>query len=180
MILFLRDTLKTVALAALFEKFSTGACALLLLALAAGCGGKQGPPVPPPASVTVTLPLEHSVVDWEEYTGHLQSPETANVAARISGFIDSVPFKEGALVHKGDVLFVMDDRPFKADLDVKRANVAKDRGASGAHEDATGPLREASAEQGGGSAGLRHATTPTPNRPWRSWRRTRPRRRPRS
>jgi len=66
------------------------------------------------------------VVDWEEYTGHLQSPQTANVAARISGFIEEVPFQEGALVHKGDVLFVIDDRPFKADLDNRRANVQKD------------------------------------------------------
>jgi len=66
------------------------------------------------------------VVDWEEYTGHLQSPQTANVAARISGFIEEVPFQEGALVHKGDVLFVIDDRPFKADLDNRRGNVAKD------------------------------------------------------
>lgn len=94
--------------------------------LFAGCGGRQSAQGPPPPAVTVSKPLEHAVVDWEEYTGHLQSPETANVAARISGFIEQVPFKEGALVHKGDVLFIMDDRPFKADLDNKRAAVAKD------------------------------------------------------
>ena len=64
--------------------------------------------------------------DWDEYTGHLQAPETANIQARVSGFIEQTPFKEGALVHKGDVLFVIDSRPFKSDLDNKRATLAKD------------------------------------------------------
>jgi len=102
--------------------------ALLILAalLPLGCGKEAPPPVPPPPAVTVTEPLEREVTDWDEYTGHLQSPQAANVAARISGFITSTPFKEGSLVHQGDVLFVIDDRPFKADLDNKRATVTKD------------------------------------------------------
>ena len=81
---------------------------------------------PPPPMVTVSKPLNREVTDWDEYTGHLVSPETANIAARISGFIEEAPFKEGALVKKGDVLFVIDDRPFKADLESKQATVAKD------------------------------------------------------
>ncbi len=81
----------------------------------------------PPSVVTVSNPLQREVTDWDQYTGHLQSPETANVAARISGFIEQAPFKEGALVKKGDVLFVIDQRPFKADFENKQANVAKDQ-----------------------------------------------------
>ncbi|HEY3898480.1 MAG TPA: efflux RND transporter periplasmic adaptor subunit [Chthoniobacter sp.] len=92
----------------------------------AGCGKPTAMQAPPPPTVTVSLPLDREVTDWDEYTGHLVSPETANIAARISGIIVETPFKEGALVKKGDVLFVLDDRPFKADLDNKRANVAKD------------------------------------------------------
>lgn len=76
--------------------------------------------------VTVSTPLNREVADWDEYTGHLVSPETANIAARISGIIEAAPFKEGALVKKGDVLFIIDDRPFKADLENKKANIAKD------------------------------------------------------
>lgn len=76
--------------------------------------------------VTVSKPLNREVTDWDEYTGHLVSPETANIAARISGIIVAAPFKEGALVKKNDVLFIIDDRPFKADIENKRANVAKD------------------------------------------------------
>ncbi|MGB8356094.1 MAG: efflux RND transporter periplasmic adaptor subunit [Chthoniobacteraceae bacterium] len=99
-----------------------GFIALLVLA---SCGQPK-PAAPPPPSVIVNQPVQHMVVDWDEYSGRLQSPETASIAARVSGLIVDSPFKEGALVKKGDVLFVIDDRPFKADLDNKRAAVAKD------------------------------------------------------
>jgi RND family efflux transporter MFP subunit len=71
-------------------------------------------------------PLQEKVTDWEDFAGRLQSPETTNIQARISGVVTETPFKEGALVKEGDVLFVIDDRPFKADLDNKKATVAKD------------------------------------------------------
>lgn len=101
--------------------------ASLALSLAlAGCKKQPAPPTPPPPTVTVSTPLDREVTDWDEYTGHLVSPETANIAARISGIIIAAPFKEGALVKKGDLLFVIDDRPFKADLENKKATVAKD------------------------------------------------------
>ncbi len=92
-----------------------------------GCNKKKEPPAPAPPTVTVSLPLQKEVTDWDEFTGHLVSPETANVAPRVSGFIEEAPLKEGALVKKGDVLFVIDDRPFKADLESKKATVAKDQ-----------------------------------------------------
>jgi len=94
--------------------------------LACGCGRGGGPPQRPPATVTVIHPLQQEVVDWEDFAGRLQSPESTNIQARISGVITQTPFKEGALVREGDVLFVIDDRPFKADLDNKKATVAKD------------------------------------------------------
>ena len=50
-----------------------------------GCKQKAAAPTPPPPMVTVSTPLSHEVTDWDEYTGHLVSPETANIAARISG-----------------------------------------------------------------------------------------------
>ena len=102
------------------------AAALAFSLAAAGCKQPAAQPAPPPPMVTVSTPLDREVTDWDEYTGHLISPETANIAARISGIIVAAPFKEGALVKKDDVLFVIDDRPFKADLENKKANVAKD------------------------------------------------------
>ncbi len=70
-------------------------------------------------------PLERDVVEWDVYTGHLEAPQVANVAARVSGLIVEMPFEEGAIVKRGDVLAVIDDRPFKADLDLKQADQQK-------------------------------------------------------
>jgi RND family efflux transporter MFP subunit len=112
------------AMAGLLAASATGL--LFCGSLFTGCSRQPAAQAPPPPTVSVTRPLQRSVTDWDEYTGHLVSPQTANIAARISGIIEEAPFKEGALVKKGDVLFVIDERPFKADLDNKKANVAKD------------------------------------------------------
>jgi RND family efflux transporter MFP subunit len=71
-------------------------------------------------------PVQQTVTDSDDFPGRLQSPESTNIQARVSGVITETPFKEGSLAQKGDVLFVIDDRPFKADLDNKKATVAKD------------------------------------------------------
>ena len=95
--------------------------------LSCGCGGSGGPPTRPTPTVTVMHPLQQEVTDWEDFPGRLQSPQSTSIQARISGLITQTPFKEGALVREGDILFVIDDRPFKADLDNKVATVAKDQ-----------------------------------------------------
>src|SRR5947209_3063154 len=98
---------------------------ILSAALNAGCDRTEAAPALPPAAVTVSHPLRREVIEWDEYTGHLEAPETVNLQARVSGFIEQAPFKEGAIIHKGDVLFVIDERPFKADLNSKIADVEK-------------------------------------------------------
>jgi membrane fusion protein, multidrug efflux system len=80
---------------------------------------------PPPPDVSVALPVQKDVVEWDTYTGYLQAPEVANVAARVSGLIVEMPFEEGAIVKRGDLLAMIDDRPFKADLDAKLADQQK-------------------------------------------------------
>lgn len=99
------------------------ACVALALP---GCRKPAAAPAPPPAAVTVAQPIEREVIQWDEYTGHLESPETQTVAARVSGLIVSAPFVEGSLVKKGDLLYAIDERPFRADLDAKIATVQKD------------------------------------------------------
>ena len=91
----------------------------------AGCGERDANAAPPPPVVTVAHPLQHEVIEWDEYTGHLEAPESVDLMARVSGFVEQTPFEEGAIVHEGDLLYVIDDRPFKADLDSKRADVAR-------------------------------------------------------
>ena len=87
-----------------------------------GCGGKPPAEQGPPPAVTVAHPVQKDVIEWDTYTGYLQAPESVNVAARVSGLITQAPFVEGSIVKEGDLLFVIDDRPFKADLDAKIAD----------------------------------------------------------
>src|SRR5438094_2572628 len=101
------------------------ACASALLCALVGCGRPEAPPPPPPPAVTVTRPLQREVIEWDEYAGRLDAVESVDIRARVSGLIESAPFKEGSNVKKGDLLFVIDVRPFKADLDSKIADVAK-------------------------------------------------------
>jgi RND family efflux transporter MFP subunit len=88
-----------------------------------GCRAKApAASAPPPPDVSVALPVQRDVVEWDTYTGHLQSPEMANVVARVSGLIMQMPFEEGAMVKRGDVLAQIDDRSYKAEYDLKVAD----------------------------------------------------------
>jgi RND family efflux transporter MFP subunit len=100
---------------------------LSLLAAISLCGCMKPPAqqMPPPATVTVSTPLQRDVVEWDVYTGHLESPKSVNVAARVSGLLIAAPFVEGSVVKEGQVLFEIDPRPFQADLDAKIADEAK-------------------------------------------------------
>jgi RND family efflux transporter MFP subunit len=99
--------------------------ALLSIAALAGCGPKTEAQPAAPARVTVSRPIQRQVVQWDEYSGNLSSPDVANVSARVSGLIEQASFREGAIVRKGDLLFVIDPRPFQADVDSKKAAVAQ-------------------------------------------------------
>jgi RND family efflux transporter MFP subunit len=91
----------------------------------AGCTKPAAPPQFPPATVTVSKPVSREVIEWDVYTGHLEAPQSVNVDAQVSGMLVGAPFQEGSVVKQGQVLFKIDPRPFKADLDSKQADVAK-------------------------------------------------------
>jgi RND family efflux transporter MFP subunit len=99
-------------------------CALVLLA---GCGkpGGGAQSAPPPPQVSVAQVLEKRVKDWDEFTGRLQAVESVEIRPRVSGYIDRVAFTEGSLVKSGDLLFVIDPRPYKADYDRAAADVKR-------------------------------------------------------
>jgi RND family efflux transporter MFP subunit len=91
-----------------------------------GCGRKQqAPAAPPPPPVTVAHPVQREVTEWDAFNGYLEATESVNVAARVSGMITAAPFAEGSLVRKSQVLFTIDDRPFKADLALKISDQEK-------------------------------------------------------
>lgn len=81
----------------------------------------QAPGAPPPPAVSVAHPVEKNVVEWDEYTGRFDAVDTVEVRARISGVLNEVKFTDGAIVKKGDLLFVIDPRPFERVLDRDRA-----------------------------------------------------------
>ena len=80
-------------------------------------GGGHAQPAAGLPEVTVAPVLLRPVSDSAEFTGRLQAVDTVEVRPRVGGYVDSVAFREGALVHKGDVLFRIDPRPFQAEVD---------------------------------------------------------------
>ena len=95
-----------------------------------GCRQVVAPKGSPPPTVTVSQPVQRDVIRWDQYSGYLTSPKTVTVSARVSGLIEQAPFQEGAIVHAGDLLFKIDPRPFKADVDNKQAAVAQARASA--------------------------------------------------
>jgi len=83
-----------------------------------GCAKRPPPPPPPaPPKVTVAHPEEREIVDFAYASGWLAAPETVEVRSRVRGHIDKVNFVDGDIVKKGDLLFTLDERPFRAELD---------------------------------------------------------------
>jgi RND family efflux transporter MFP subunit len=92
----------------------------LLIALAttalalSGCGDKPQQQATPVPAVTVAQPTKRTVTDWDEFTGRFEAIEEVQVRARVGGFVTSVEFRDGAIVRAGDLLYVIDSRPFEA------------------------------------------------------------------
>lgn len=87
---------------------------LLALALTS-CGDK--PPTPAAAAappVTVAQPVKRTVTDWDEFTGRFEAVEEVQVRARVGGFVTNIEFKDGDMVRAGDLLYIIDPRPFEA------------------------------------------------------------------
>jgi multidrug efflux system membrane fusion protein len=88
---------------------------IVLLAVAlSGCGDKPAPQAASPLPVTVAQPTKRTVTDWDEFTGRFEAVEEVQVRARVGGFVNSVLFRDGAIVHTGDLLYLIDSRPFEA------------------------------------------------------------------
>ena len=98
---------------------------LLIANALAGCDSKQAANSPRPPTVTVAHPLQKSITEWDEYTGRFIALETVEIRARVSGFIDSVHFKEGQIVKKDDLLFVIDQRPYQIAVEQAKADIER-------------------------------------------------------
>lgn len=104
---------------------SSFALLVLVAALGTGCGRSKAPPAPPPPTVTVAEAVEREVMEWDEYTGRLEPVESVEIRARVNGYLESIHFEDGALVNKGDLLFVIDPRPYQTEHDRAEAELAR-------------------------------------------------------
>ncbi len=75
--------------------------------------------------VEIALPVSETITEWDEYTGRFEASNKVDVRARVSGFLERVNFKDGQIVNKGDVLFIIDNRPFVIALDQAKADLAQ-------------------------------------------------------
>ncbi|MFN4258683.1 MAG: efflux RND transporter periplasmic adaptor subunit [Gemmataceae bacterium] len=90
----------------------------------AGCGLNVPKPAElPPPLVQVAHPIEREVTNYQIFTARTQAVESVDVKARVTGYLTKINFKDGDLVQAGDVLFEIDDRPYKADLDQAKGQV---------------------------------------------------------
>ena len=109
---------------------------LLLVAIGAAAlgyryfvsGGSEqasAPAAPPPPSVTVAKPLVKEMMEWSDFTGQFEAREAVEIRARVSGYLESVNFTDGQLVDKGELLFVIEPRPFELALQTAKAEVSQ-------------------------------------------------------
>jgi RND family efflux transporter MFP subunit len=107
---------------------------LLVVTAAAGLGYRywgfwqttqSAPAAPPPPPVTVAKPLVKDLMEWSDFTGQFEAVESVEVRPRVSGYLESINFTDGQLVKKGDLLFVIEPRPFEIALEQAKAQLAQ-------------------------------------------------------
>jgi len=96
-------------------------CAMAVFGLSACGNSASAPPPQGPPQVSVAIPLNESVVDWDEFTGRFEALEHVEVRARTGGYLQAVHFREGQVVRKGQLLFTLDPRVAEAQLAAVRA-----------------------------------------------------------
>ena len=97
----------------------------LCLALAGCARAPSEAPAAAPPPVTVSYPVEREVTDYADFTARTAAVDSVELRARVSGYLDRVNFKDGALVQKGGVLFEIDPRTYRALLDQALAKVSQ-------------------------------------------------------
>ncbi|MCD7098802.1 efflux RND transporter periplasmic adaptor subunit [Stenotrophomonas sp. MMGLT7] len=99
---------------------------VLAVALA-GCGSQAAEQAPPAPQVGVAPALQREVSQWDEFSGRIEAVQNVELRPRVSGYIDQVNYVEGQEVKKGDVLFTIDARSYRAELARANAELARAR-----------------------------------------------------
>jgi multidrug efflux system membrane fusion protein len=96
----------------------------LLLAVAGGCQpNRAAVAAPEPPTVPIAHPIRREVTDYVDFTGRTEAVHSVDIRPRVTGYLVEMPFQEGAEVKTGDLLFVVDPRPYKAQLDQAQGQV---------------------------------------------------------
>ena len=111
----------------MYRLFTSRRAVLAAALLLAGCNASANapPPGPPPAAVEVTPVVVQQLRQWDDFTGRLEAIQAVEVRPRVGGYIDDATLPEGAHVHKGQLLFQIDPRPFKAEVDRAAAQLLR-------------------------------------------------------
>src|SRR5678816_1550676 len=90
-----------------------------------GCKGEAQPKAPAPIEVTVIEAKPGAVTVYNEYVAQTQAPDTIEIRSQVTGLLQRQAFTDGARVKRGDILYVIDQRPFQAQLAQAKANLAQ-------------------------------------------------------
>lgn len=100
----------------------------LAFALAASCGCNRAATAqvapPEPTAVPVSQPVQREVTDFIDFTGRTDAVESVNIVPRVTGYLTQIHFKEGSEVKKGQLLFVIDPRPYEAQLNQAKSQLS--------------------------------------------------------
>ncbi len=90
-----------------------------------GCRSTRETAAPAAPAVVVATPLVTRMTEWDEYTGRFEATDRVDVRARVDGYLDTIHFRDGAIVVRGQLLFVIDPRPYDAVQEGARADVVR-------------------------------------------------------
>jgi membrane fusion protein, multidrug efflux system len=92
-----------------------------------GTASPAQPPAMPPPLVTVSTPLQHAVGQWEGFLGQFAAVDRVELRPQVGGTLTEIDFKDGAIVHKGDLLFLIDPRPYAIKVAEQQAEIQSDK-----------------------------------------------------
>jgi RND family efflux transporter MFP subunit len=104
-------------------------CGVAVLTVLGGCEKHSAFVPPPPPEVTVQQPQSRALVDHVTFTGNTRATATVELRARVSGYLQRIAFEDGAFVKRGELLFVLEQAPFKAVLESKAADLERAKAA---------------------------------------------------
>lgn len=98
-----------------------GLLIVCLSCVLSACDNSSSNAKPAVAEVDVAYPLKKKIIEWDEYTGRFQAIQEVDIRARVTGYLDAIKFRDGQIVQTGDILFIIDPRPFEYALQRAKA-----------------------------------------------------------